>query len=105
MSDPIGLIGGEGARGPRSGGSVQGASRDEGRGGAAFKEMLLKNLEHANALERDATRAVEDLMAGRRRDVEGVALATQKADTAFKALQAVRNKMLEAFEEVKQMRA
>lgn len=104
MSDPIGLVGGQGAQGPRPGGVSPRAGTD-GAQGAAFKEMLLENLRQANQLEQDATRAVEDLMAGRRRDVEGVALATQKADTAFKALQAVRNKVLEAFEEVKQMRA
>lgn len=104
MSDPIGLVGGQGAQGPRSGGVSPRAGAD-GSQGAAFKQMLLENLRQANQLEQDATRAVEDLMAGRRRDVEGVALATQKADTAFKALQAVRNKVLEAFEEVKQMRA
>jgi flagellar hook-basal body complex protein FliE len=47
---------------------------------------------------------MEELAAGRRNDVEGVLLATQKADTAFKMLLAVRNKVQAAFEEVKQMR-
>lgn len=102
MSDPVGLVSGLGSGIPSHlapKGSTQGAQ------GPAFKDVLLENLKRANELERDATRAIEDLMAGRRGDIEGVAAATAKADTAFRALQAVRNKVLEAFEEVKQMRA
>jgi flagellar hook-basal body complex protein FliE len=36
--------------------------------------------------------------------VEGVILATQKADNAFRMLQQVRNRMMEAYDEVKQIR-
>ena len=47
---------------------------------------------------------VEDLAAGRRNDVESVIIATQKADTAFRMLLQVRNKMMDAYEEIKQVR-
>jgi flagellar hook-basal body complex protein FliE len=47
---------------------------------------------------------VEDFAAGRRDDIETVIIATDKADTAFRMLLQVRNKMLEAYEEVKQVR-
>ncbi|MHC4991295.1 MAG: flagellar hook-basal body complex protein FliE, partial [Planctomycetota bacterium] len=53
---------------------------------------------------RDAKEAVEDLAAGRRDDVEGVILATEKADTAFRMLLAVRNKMMDAYQEIKELR-
>jgi flagellar hook-basal body complex protein FliE len=36
--------------------------------------------------------------------MEGVILATQKADTAFRMLQSVRNRVMEAYEEIKQIR-
>lgn len=55
-------------------------------------------------MQQDATRATEDLLTGRRNDLEGVILATEKADTAFKMLQAARNQVMQALDEIKQMR-
>lgn len=103
MSDPIGLIGGgqSGGIDPRS----SGAARQVDGGASGFKDVLKENLRRVNELEQDATRAIEDLTAGRRTDIEGVALAAAKADMAFKALQAVRNKVMDAYDEIKQMRA
>jgi len=100
MSDPIGLIGGMGGVGPDPRAGAVGSGEAGG-----FKDVLMANLKKANQLEQDATRAIEDLATGRRSDIEGVTLATQKADTAFRALQAVRNKVMEAYDEIKQMRA
>ena len=51
-----------------------------------------------------ATEAIEDLATGQRDDVESVLIATQKADTAFRLLLQVRNKMIDAYDEVRQMR-
>lgn len=100
MSDPVGLIGAGGATPvPPHGGAARGAAGD-----AAFKDLLMQNIERVNELHQDASRAIEDLASGRRDDVEGVALAAQKADNAFRLLQAVRNRVLEAYEEVKTMR-
>ena len=70
----------------------------------SFKETLLKSLDQINRLQQDATQAMEDLSAGRRHDVEGVLIATAKADSAFKMVQAVRNEVIRAYEEIQQMR-
>lgn len=75
-----------------------------GAGAPSFKEVLLGNLNEVNALQADATKAIEDLQAGRRTDVEGVILATQKADMAFKMLQSVRNKVVQAYNELRDVR-
>lgn len=100
MTDPLGLIGaGGGVRGVS-----QGSAREHGAQGPSFKETLLRNIDQVNKLQQDATRAIEDLATGDRDDVEGVILATQKADTAFKMLQAVRNKVVEAYQEINQVR-
>jgi flagellar hook-basal body complex protein FliE len=72
--------------------------------GASFKDVLLQNLNEVNKAQQEATRAVEDLATGQRTDLEGVIMATQKADNAFRMLQALRNKVVEAYEEVKQIR-
>jgi flagellar hook-basal body complex protein FliE len=102
MSDPVGLIGASGgvdpSRKPGVGGGWGGGE------GGSFKDVLLENINQVNELQQDATKAIEDLAAGRRDDLEGVLMATQKADTAFRMLQAVRNKVLTAYEEIKSMR-
>ncbi len=103
MSDPLGLIGaGGGIRPtPPSGAKPAGGQPADG---PSFRDMLMQNLEQVNELQTDATRAIEDLQTGRREDVEGVILATQKADLAFKMLQQVRNKVVQAYGEIRDMR-
>lgn len=61
-------------------------------------------LEAARSLEQDARDAVNALQRGDRTDVEGVLLATRKADAAFQMIQAVRNAMLQAYAEIRDMR-
>lgn len=102
MPDPLGLI--HGTRGVTSAGparsaGAQGAPVD----GPNFKDVLLENLNEANRAQQDATRAVEDLVQGKG-DVENVVLAAKKAETAFQMLQALRNRVVEAYDEIKQMR-
>lgn len=105
MADPLGFINQAAARSiqPRDA-SFQGGPQGGAQGGPSFKDVLLDNLREVNNLQQDATKAMEDLQTGKRSDLEGVILATQKADTAFQMLQALRNKVMEAYEEVKQTR-
>ncbi|MHC4416018.1 MAG: flagellar hook-basal body complex protein FliE [Planctomycetota bacterium] len=102
MTDPLGLIGTPGAI-DRSLSPLPGLGRDQ-QEGPGFKEVLQEQIDKVNELQRDAKEAIEDLAAGRRDDVESVLIATQKADTAFRLLLQVRNKVLDAYDEVKQMR-
>jgi flagellar hook-basal body complex protein FliE len=101
MTDPLGLIG----RVTAGGGPVQPAnSPTPGPNAPSFKDALLKNLAEVDRLQQDADQAMEDYAARRRTDLEGVLIAAQKADTAFKAVQAIRNKVIQAYEEIQQMR-
>ncbi|HLP85127.1 MAG TPA: flagellar hook-basal body complex protein FliE [Phycisphaerales bacterium] len=106
MSDPLGFISGNQIQRPdfaKSGGG-QSAGAATGEAGASFKDVLVKNLQEVNQAQQEAQQAVEDLTTGQRNDVESVILATQKADNAFRMLQQLRNRMMEAYDEVKQMR-
>ncbi|MEO1007047.1 MAG: flagellar hook-basal body complex protein FliE [Planctomycetota bacterium] len=99
MSDPIGLIGASGASPDNR------ADRASDRGdGAAFRDALFGQLREASQMQQDADRAIEDLQTGERQDLEGVLLATQKADAAFRLLQQMRNKVMEAYQEIQQLR-
>ncbi len=64
----------------------------------------MDNIEQVNQLQQDAEMAIEDLSTGKRDDVASVLVAKQKADMAFQMLLQVRNKLVDAYEEVKQMR-
>lgn len=102
MADPLGLIDGSGAapirpRPPKGPDASGGA-------GPQFKDVLMDHIEQVNKLQQDADMAVEDLASGRRDDYAGVLIAKQKADLAFQMLLQVRNKMVDAYEEIRQMR-
>jgi flagellar hook-basal body complex protein FliE len=102
MSDPLGLIGNVGGAGgirPPLAPKAQASG-----GGPSFNDVLMKNIEQVNKLQQDAEKAIEDVASGRRDDVDGVLIAKQKADLAFQMLLQVRNKMVDAYEEIKQMR-
>ena len=113
MSDPLGLIGQSGAGaggiyGPQGAGGAGGGSGSAGKATdpnqPSFKDLLMDNIKQANQLQQEATTAIEDLNSGKRADVEGVLMATQKADTAFRMLLAVRNKVQAAYTEIQQLR-
>lgn len=101
MNDPVGLIGSQGSGG-LSPLNPAGGARTPQEGEASFKDVMLENLKKVNDLQQDATHAIEDLQTGQRDDVETVLMATEKADAAFRMLLSVRNKVLDAYKEVKQ---
>ena len=103
MSDPLGLINTNSSGGLTP--QLPAAAKPSGAGnGPSFKDVLMKNIEQVNQLQQDAEMAIEDLAAGRRDDMDAVFMAQRKADEAFKMLLQVRNKMIDAYEEIKQMR-
>jgi len=102
MSDPLGLIGGTG--GVQGGGFPAPRPNGPAQDGPSFKQTLLDQLNQVNELQKNAEEAIDDLATGQRDDLEGVMLATLKADTAFRMLLQVRNKVMDAYEEVKQIR-
>ncbi len=100
MTDPLGLIG-------QTGGAYPGAASPQRPGPkpeTSFKDVLMKNIEQVNKLQQDAESAIEDLTTGKRDDMANVMIAKQKADMAFKMLLQVRNKMLDAYTEIRDIR-
>jgi flagellar hook-basal body complex protein FliE len=103
MSDPLGLISSPSAT-PTRPASPRGPQAPGEQGGPSFKDALMKEIEQVNKLQQDAEMAIEDFAAGRRDDVTNVMNAKNQADVAFQMLMQVRNKMMDAYEEVKQIR-
>ena len=68
---------------------------------ASFADLLKQNIDEVARLQQDASRAVQDLATGRTENVTGVMTAMEKADLAFKTLLAIRGKLMDAYDEVK----
>jgi len=69
--------------------------------GSSFADVLKGQIDEVAKLQQDASRAVEDLTTGRTEDVAGVMTAMEKSDVAFKTLLAIRAKLMDAYEEIK----
>ena len=70
-------------------------------GAASFAEFLKAGIDEVARLQQDASQAVQDLATGRTEDMAGVMTAVEKSDVAFKMLLAIRAKLMDAYEEIK----
>ncbi len=99
--DPINpLQGGEGVGKIGGVGGHDGASRIHGE---SFKQFLLDSLEQVNRMQQESEAAQQALATGRTDDITSVMSAVEKADIAFNTVMAVRNKLIEAYQEVLRM--
>ena len=80
---------------------VGGAKSAGPAGGASFADTLKNSIQEVSKLQQDASKAVEDLATGKSENVTGVMTAVEKSDLAFKTLLAIRTKLMDAYEEIK----
>jgi flagellar hook-basal body complex protein FliE len=69
-----------------------------------FKDYLLDSLEKVNQLQSEADAGVQNLLTGETDNVSEVLVATKKAGVAFDLLMEIRNKLMDAYKELQQMR-
>jgi flagellar hook-basal body complex protein FliE len=72
--------------------------------GSDFKNLLLDSLKEVNSMQQHADRAVETLMTGGDVNPAEVLTAVQKADLSFRMMMQIRNKLVQAYDEVKNIR-
>jgi len=72
--------------------------------GRDFKSFLLDSLDKVNQLQTEANQGVERLMTGETDNVAEVLSVSRKAGIAFDLLMEIRNKLMDAYGEIKQMR-
>jgi len=73
-------------------------------GAGSFKDMLLDSIQDVNSMQQQAEQAVETLMTGGDANPAEVMTAVQKADLAFRLMMQMRNKMMQVYQEVKDIR-
>lgn len=69
-----------------------------------FSGLLKRELERVNTLQQDADRSVESLISGESQSISDVFTAARKAQVAFSLLMEIRNKLADAYTEIKQLR-
>lgn len=92
-----GVTGLAGGAGSGDGGRVGNAG---GAGGEGFLDVLRRYLAEANASQLEADRISEALVTGQVEDVSQAILAMQKAELSFQLVLQLRNKALEAYQEI-----
>jgi flagellar hook-basal body complex protein FliE len=95
-------IGGPGSlRGPLAPGIATRPAPAEGE--RSFKEILQDSLESVNQLQKEADQVLEKYTKGEASQ-DQVMVAFKKAQIAFEAMLQIRNKLVDAFEEIQRMR-
>ena len=72
--------------------------------GKDFKSIMLESLNEVNRLQTEADEGVQRLVTGEADNVAEVFAAINKAGIAFDLLMEVRNKLIDAYQEIQQMR-
>ncbi|HEY1628774.1 MAG TPA: flagellar hook-basal body complex protein FliE [Tepidisphaeraceae bacterium] len=72
-------------------------------GTTSFSDTLKNSIDEVSKLQADASKAVENLGTGKNEDVSGVMMAVEKSDLAFQTLLSIRSKLMDAYDEIKNM--
>lgn len=70
----------------------------------SFKDFLVDSIRDVNNMQNQADHAVETMMTGGDADPAEVLTAVQKADLAFRLMMQMRNKMMQVYQEVREIR-
>lgn len=93
----IGSVAGGGVSPAKAGGAASAG------GSTSFADVLKNSIEEVAKLQNDASQAVDALATGKTENVTGVMTAMEKSDLAFKTLLSIRGKLMEAYDEIKNM--
>jgi flagellar hook-basal body complex protein FliE len=73
-------------------------------GGQPFKNILLEALNQVNTMQSEANEAVQQLVTGGDVNPAEVLTTLQKADISFRMMLQIRNKLVQAYQEVNNIR-
>ena len=69
-------------------------------GGAKFGEVLKDAIATVNELQKTSDVEIQKLMTGESQDLHSTLIAVQKADLSFQMMMQVRNKIVQAYQEI-----
>jgi flagellar hook-basal body complex protein FliE len=83
--------------------SINGTADAESIGPGSFAEMLAEGIQNVQDLEAESDRLQVDLALGRPVELHQVMLAATKAQIAMEMLIEMRNRLIEAYQEISRM--
>ena len=75
----------------------------EQAGFKSFGELLADAVANVNGLQEEANKAIQKLASGKSKNIEETMMAVEKAELAFKMMNQIRLKVVEAYREVMRM--
>lgn len=85
-------------------GKIQGQEplkpKQDSKGSGDFLEVLKGSLEEANRLQQEADKSVQNFLTTGSGNIHDVFLAMEKADVSFRLVMRVRDKLLDAYQEI-----
>jgi flagellar hook-basal body complex protein FliE len=69
-----------------------------------FAAQLRRQLEQVSQMQKEADQGIEHLLTGQTDNITDVFVAARKAEVAFSLLMEIRNKLVDAYAEMRQMR-
>ncbi len=71
--------------------------------GKSFRDVLAETVSEVQHLQNEADTTIKKLVAGEIKDVTEAMVAVEQADMAFQTMMTVRNKVLNAYQEIMRM--
>jgi flagellar hook-basal body complex protein FliE len=68
-----------------------------------FGELLKDAISTTNELQKQSDKQIENFMTGESQDLHTTVMAMQKADLSFQMMMQVRNKLVQAYQEIMRM--
>lgn len=75
----------------------------ESNGTQSFGDFLANSISKVNNLQHDANTAMEKLASGKSQNLHETLLTVEKAEIAFKTMNQVRSKVIDAYKEIMKM--
>jgi flagellar hook-basal body complex protein FliE len=73
------------------------------KSGAVFGDILKDAISTVNELQKQSDKEIQNLMTGEAQDLHTTVIAMQKADLSFQMMMQVRNKIVQAYQEIMRM--
>jgi flagellar hook-basal body complex protein FliE len=69
----------------------------------SFSQVLANSLMEVNSMQQEANKAIQKLASGQTKNISETMLAVENAEIAFKTMNQVRMKVIEAYKEIMRM--
>jgi flagellar hook-basal body complex protein FliE len=79
------------------------SSEKREKASTSFTEILKDSIQKVNELQLEADKAIAELATGQNRDIARTMIAVEKANIAFQMMTQIRNKIVEAYQEIMRM--